>query len=177
MSEPFIGEIRMVGFTFAPRNWANCDGQEMAIVQNQALFSLIGTIYGGDGRVKFKLPDLRGRVAIHTGTGPGLSNRQMGQASGRESNISDISHMPAHAHNGKMRCNTDPAATTVPTGHTLAAGSGRTNLYIDADPNENMRDSTIEIDSTGNGQPINNMQPWLCIRFCICLSGLFPQRP
>lgn len=177
MSDPFYGEIRMVGFTFAPEGWANCDGAMMQIQQNPTLYSLLGTIYGGNGVTTFGLPDLRGRVAVHTGTGPGLTPRQMGQAGGVESNITNVSQMPAHTHTGKVRCNTDPAATTVPTGHTLAAGSGRTNLYIDADPNENMRDSTVEIDTTGNGLPINNMQPWLCVRFCIALQGIYPQRP
>ena len=101
MSEPFIGEIRIFGFNFAPRGWALCDGQLLPISQNSALFSLLGTIYGGDGRTTFALPDLRGRAALHEGTGPGLSPRQLGQRSGSETNTLTVNQLPPHTHQAR----------------------------------------------------------------------------
>ena len=98
MSEPFLAEIRIVAFNFAPRGWATCDGQLLPISQNQALFSLVGTMYGGDGRTTFGVPDLRGRVPIHRGTGPGLTPRTQGQSGGSETNVLNVNQLPAHSH-------------------------------------------------------------------------------
>src|SRR3712207_3315813 len=112
MSEPFIGEIRMVGFNFAPRGWATCDGQLLSIAQNTALFSLLGTTYGGNGQTTFALPDLRGRAALHQGQGPGLTNRVIGEASGTETVTLTTNQMPSHSHG--VNANSGEAGTKSP---------------------------------------------------------------
>ncbi|MCW5517437.1 phage tail protein [Muriicola sp. Z0-33] len=164
--EPFIGQIQAFGFNFAPRGWALCNGQLLPIAQNTALFSLLGTIYGGDGRTTFGLPDLRGRVPMSFGTGGGLTPKSIGQRGGSETNVLGIFNLPAHNHaiGAKALGDTDD-----PTGNVVA-GDG-TNAFgtssdINADPTAN----------TGGGQAVNNMQPYVVINYCIALTGLFPSR-
>ena len=167
--EDFIGEIKMVGFHFAPRGWAFCDGQLLLISQNTALFSLLGTTYGGDGETTFALPDLRGRVPIHPGQGPGLTPRVLGEQGGDEEVTLTESQLPAHTHQafGSSSLATQPS----PEGN-LPAAKGRTKLYVEPGSPVGM-DSTA-IGSTGGNSPHANMQPFLGLNYIIALQGIFP---
>ena len=181
MSEPFIGEIRVFGFNFAPRGWAMCDGQLLPINQNQALFSLLGTIYGGDGRTTFALPDLRGRAAMHMGHGPGLSSRPLGQKSGTENNTLSVNQLPSHNHvvTATARCKHTAGNTNDAVGHVWADDAGAASAtYSDLAPDNNMSSAAIETtcSSVGGGQSVNNMQPFQVVNYCIALEGLFPSR-
>lgn len=181
MSEPFIGEIRAFGFNFAPRGWAQCNGQLLPIAQNSALFSLLGTIYGGDGRSTFALPDLRGRVAMHEGHGPGLSDRRIGSKIGAESTTINVNNLPPHNHavTATAKCKSAAGNTNDAVGHVWAddAGSGSATYSSDA-PDSDMNAAAISASSqnTGAGQSFNNMQPSLTVNYCIALQGIFPSR-
>ena len=164
MSEPFLAEVRIVGFNFAPRGWAFCDGQILPINQNQSLYSLLGTTYGGDGRTSFALPDLRGRTPIHVSSG-----HPLGQHSGEETHTLSANEIPAHHHD--MRANIAGGSTDEPTS-SLILSSGVSNLYK---PSSNLV-SMGDLSNTGGGQSHNNMQPYLAVNFCIALQGLFPSR-
>jgi len=170
-SEPFLAQITMFGGNFAPRSWAMCDGQLLQISQHTAVFSLLGTTFGGDGRVTFGLPDLRGRVAIHPGTGPGLSNRRLGEKGGTERETLTINQMPSHTHG--LQASDTRGNSSDPTGRINAVKS-RTNIYSDTAPNVSM--STQAVANTGAGQAHNNMQPWLGINHIIALQGVYPSR-
>ena len=173
MSDPFLGEITMVGFNFAPRGWALCDGQLLPISQNTALFALLGTTYGGDGRTSFGLPDLRGRVPVHSGYGPGLSDRRLGEKSGAETVGLSQNQLPAHSHS--LVCKNVQGNQPIPGGHSIAGdGTGMTADYHDQPPDTAMHASSIG--NTGGNQAHANMQPYLCLNFCIALMGLFPSR-
>jgi len=179
MSEPFIAQITMFGGNFAPRGWALCDGQILPISQNQALFSLLGTVYGGDGRTTFGLPDLRGRAPMHKGNGPGLSQRNLGSKSGQESVVVTISTMPQHTHatnDPALKATANPANTSDPTGAALAIAPAYNDSELPAAP---MRDGSVEHPlpgDAGGGQAHNNMQPYQVINFIIALTGIFPSR-
>ncbi|PLY01016.1 MAG: phage tail protein [Desulfuromonas sp.] len=164
MSEPFLAEIRIVGFNFAPRGWAFCDGQILPINQNQSLYSLLGTTYGGDGRTSFALPDLRGRTPIHV-----EGSHPLGQKSGEETNTLSAAEMPNHDHD--WQASDDNANSPIPTTNTLAAAQ---NQYHDGDTLVTPVAGTVS--STGGGQAHENMQPFLALNFCIALQGLFPSR-
>lgn len=170
MSEPFVGEIKMFAGTFAPRNWALCDGQLLSIPQNDALFSLLGTIYGGDGRTTFGLPDMRGRLPIHMGTGPGLAPRQIGQRFGQENVTVTAAQVPSHTH--QMRAADDAGETTDPTGQVQARTSD--DSYSASSPNTNMASEAIS--ASGGSSSHTNVQPFLCINFIIALFGIYPSR-
>jgi microcystin-dependent protein len=187
MDELYLGEIILFAGNFAPRNTEYCNGQLMSIAQNQALFSLLGTTYGGDGRTTFALPDLRSRVPVHPGTGPGLSTRKLGQRSGTEINILTVNQMPLHNHaaagtilassleaTATDPANAYPASATYPVDRTT---TGPVKAY-GAAANENMAVNgvTVTVGNTGANQPINNMQPWLGVSYIICTQGLFPSR-
>lgn len=170
----------MVGFNFAPRGWALCDGQLLPISQNAALFSLLGTTYGGDGRTTFGLPDLRGRAAIHQGSGPGLTPRPMGQKSGAEHVALNASTMPVHGHTaqGQLKASTDAAAASEPAGKVLATAT-RGSIYADPANLTDMASSSVSVtvnDNAGGGQPHENMQPYQVVNFVIALVGLYPTR-
>ena len=171
MSDPFIGEIRMFAGNFAPRGWAFCDGQLLAVSQNDALFSLLGTIYGGDGRTTFGLPDLRGRIPVHAGTGPGLSLRRLGEKSGTETVTVTTAQFPAHTHplqgTGQFADTPNPA-THAPAKSTTA------DVYINEAPSVNLSSSAVT--STGGSQSHTNLMPFLCISFIIALVGIYPSR-
>jgi microcystin-dependent protein len=168
--EPFIGEIRLFGFNFAPVGWAFCDGTLLPISQNTALFSLLGTTYGGDGRTTFALPDLRGRVPISMGTGSGLSPYDIGQQGGAENVTLTVNAVPAHGHN--IQANDAPASESKPGGGVLA----RTNASTYAAGTDGTTLSPNAISSSGGSQPHANLQPFLAINLCIALQGIFPSR-
>lgn len=168
MSEPFLAEIRIVGFNFAPRGWAFCDGQILPINQNQSLYSLLGTTYGGDGRTTFGLPDLRGRTPIHVGSSGGAHHRQ-GQKSGEETVTLSAAQMPAHQH--AVQASTTAGNQPISAGNVLASAN---NLYGDPANLTPLHASTLG--NAGGGHGHENMQLWLALSFCIALRGLFPSR-
>lgn len=169
MSEPFLAEVRIVAFNFAPRGWAFCDGQILPISQNQSLYSLLGTTYGGDGRTSFALPDLRGRVPIHVGSSNG-SNHVLGQKGGEETHTLNAAEMPQHTH--PLQASTDENGVITINGNVLA----RAPQALYASPPTDTPLQSASIASVGGGQAHNNMQPTLVLNFCIALQGLFPSR-
>ena len=162
MAEPFLGEIRMMSFGFAPKNWAFCNGQLLPSNQNQALFSLLGTMYGGNGNVNFALPNLQGRVPIHTGNGFALA-----QHAGEASHTLSIAEMPQHPH--VFQGTTNNADNVAVTGNLMATSA---NLYTPPANFTTLDPSTVA--NAGGSQAHENMQPYLTINFCIALSGVFP---
>ncbi len=174
MSEPFLAEVRIVGFNFAPRGWAFCDGQILPISQNQSLYSLLGTTYGGDGRTSFALPDLRGRTPIHVGSSNG-SIHLLGQKGGEETHTLNAAEMPQHSHilNGTNVSATLPGPTDNLMAQTPQAVGP---IYSDAAATLNVTLASAAVTNTGGGQAHNNMQPVLVLNFCIALQGLFPSR-
>lgn len=174
MSEPFVGEIRMFAGNFAPRGWAFCDGQLLAVSQNDALFSLFGTIYGGDGRTSFGLPDLRGRVPMHQGTGPGLSPRRLGSRGGLENVTITVNQLPSHNHN--ISASTAEANATSPAG-TILAQSVEPLRYVKADSDAAAATLNAQsIRGSGGSRSHTNLQPGLCINFIVALIGIYPSR-
>ncbi len=177
MTDPFLAEIRMFGGTFAPRGWALCNGQLMAISQNTALFSLLGTTYGGDGRVTFALPNLQGSTPMQQGQGPGLSQRYLGELGGVPYVTLINSEMAMHTHTALAvdagGDNTTPANNTWAQARTSRSGDP---LYsVGAQPNLMMAPQAVL--PTGGSQPHNNMPPYLVVTYIIALQGIFPQRP
>jgi microcystin-dependent protein len=168
MSEPFLGEIRMVGFNFAPRGWATCDGQLLSIAQNTALFSLLGTQYGGDGQTTFALPDLRGRAAIHMGQGPGLSAVNIGERAGAETVTLTANQMPSHSH--AATSNQGAATASRPGGAVPAAGGA----YAASSDGSTM--NAAHIANAGGSQPVGIKPPYLGLNFVIALEGIYPSR-
>ena len=176
-ADPFLAEIIMFGGNFAPRGWALCDGQLLPINTNQALFSLLGTTYGGDGRTTFALPDLRGRVAIHPGSGPGLSTYRLGQKGGIENVTLDTSQLPSHNHAAiaNVRGINRAGNSASPGGNTLAS-KARTNIYQTAAPDVDMQAGTVTVTvaNAGGGQAHENRMPFLAINHILALQGIFP---
>lgn len=177
--DPFIGEIRMVGFNFAPIGWALCDGQLLSIAQNAALFSLLGTTFGGNGTSTFGLPDLRSRVAIHQGQGNGLSPYTMGQIGGVESVSLNTSQMPAHNHT--VAVNNTNGTVNDPTGAILAIGNNGDARSLQQFPDftKNTATGTLApnaVSIVGGGTAHPNIQPYQCVNFIIALQGIFPSR-
>ena len=170
MSEPFVGEIRMFAGNFAPRGWAFCDGQLLAVNQNDALFSLLGTIYGGDGRTTFGLPDMRGRIPVHAGNGPGLSDRRLGSKSGSETETLTLNQLPSHGHTFNGVSGSSDSAQ-VASNRTYAASSE--SLYV---PNSAPSQMANVITQAGGNQSHTNMMPSLCVSFIIALFGIYPSR-
>jgi len=171
MSEPFVGEIRMFAGNFAPQGWAFCDGQLLAVSQNDALFSLLGTIYGGDGRTTFGLPDLRGRLPVHMGTGAGLSPRPIGQKSGSEQVTLNMNELPSHTHTyqASQDISTDPSGPS-----EVLCESPSITMYRAAAPNVPMNANAIT--AVGGSQHHMNLMPFLCVTFIIALFGIYPSR-
>lgn len=170
MAEPFVGEIRMFAGNFAPRGWALCGGQLLAVSQNDALFSLLGTIYGGDGRTTFGLPDLRGRIPVHQGTGPGLSPRRLGERGGTENVTLTVQQIPSHSHaqhaTGDLAGRADPSAALRARHDTPAFAAPDPPVAMEADT----------IGSAGGNQHHTNVAPFLCVHFIIALFGIYPSR-
>ena len=166
MAEPFLSEIRIMSFSFAPKGWAMCNGQLLPINQNQALFSLLGTTYGGDGRVNFALPDLQGRTPIHTGSGFTL-----GERGGEQAHTLSISELPTHTHSAKA--SSSDGNNVVPTGNVLASSL---NQSYRAPDNALTSLAPGTIANVGGSQAHLNMQPFLALSFCIALQGIFPSQ-
>jgi microcystin-dependent protein len=173
VSEPFLGEIRVVPYNFAQRGWALCQGQLLAISQNTALFALIGTTYGGNGITTFGLPDLRGRVALHVGQGPGLSPYDLGQEGGTETVTLTTSQLTPHTH--PANCVTSDGTQYEPNNGVWAVDLGGNPQYGATKAAGTMAPNIIA--ASGNGQPHNNIQPYLTLNYAIALQGIFPARP
>jgi microcystin-dependent protein len=188
MADPYLSEIALFSFDFPPRGWARCEGQLLPINQNQALFSLLGTTYGGDGRVTFALPDLRGRVPLGFGLGPGLGDYVLGQVGGSEAVTLGLTQMAQHTHaidasapTATMKCRNGAGNQRTPAGNVPAVeASGVTATYSNALEDASMSTSaivmggTITAASSGGNQPHSNVQPFLTLAFCIALVGTFP---
>lgn len=171
MTEPFLGEIRVMGFNFPPRGWALCDGQILPIAQYQALYSLLGTTYGGDGRTTFALPDLRGRAPLFSGQSTGGAYHGLGQRGGEEVHTLNGQEMPQHSHG--LFASPTQADTLLPAGNLLGASAGAA-VYDSASNIQPMNAAAVS--ATGGSQAHENMQPYLVLNFCIALTGIFPSR-
>ncbi|MCP3136615.1 phage tail protein [Pyxidicoccus xibeiensis] len=173
MSEPFIGQIMMFAGNFPPRGWQFCQGQILSIAQNTALFSILGTTYGGNGQTTFALPDLRGRYPMQPGQGPGLSPRTLGEQGGSETVTLISTQMPAHNHT--LNVSSQNGDTETPVGTVLAADSSATITNYRAAPIDGtMNPASIGV--AGGSQPHNNMSPYTCINFIIAMEGIYPSR-
>ncbi len=176
---PFIGEIVMFGGNFAPRSWAFCDGQLLAIASNTALFSILGTTYGGDGRTTFALPDLRGRAPIHPGHGPGLSTYRLGQTGGVEDHTLTIAQMPTHNHLAASNTDVnvgDSGGETDPDGQFLGEGNAYTSAPTGNKLNGGAVTTANTMSNTGSGQSFDIMKPFGTANYIICLFGVYPSR-
>ena len=190
MSEPFIGEIRMFGFNFPPRNWVTCSGQLLPISQNPTLYALINGYYGGDGRTTMGVPDLRGRAPISSGQAPGLSYYTLGERGGSELTYLNDTQIPSHSHTATPNLESlTPAANStgnegspggnVPAEYTMQGARSPANFYSNA-ADTNLKagtvTGTIAIGDNGGGQPHNNRPPYIALNFCMAIAGLFPPR-
>ncbi|WP_281297804.1 phage tail protein [Flavobacterium limnophilum] len=165
MAEPFLSETRIMSFSFAPKGWALCNGQLLPINQNQALFSLLGTTFGGDGRVNFALPDLRGRTPIHVGNG-----HTLGERGGEQAHTLTIAEMPTHTH--ILKGTSQAVTTNIPTSMTALGNTAPNQAY--GNPNNLVVLNPTSVSNTGGSQAHLNMQPFLTLNFCIALQGVFP---
>lgn len=170
--EGLIGEVKMFGGNFAPRGWAFCEGQLLAISSNSALFSILGTTYGGDGRTTFALPDLRGRAVLQQGTGPGLPTYRLGQRGGEEHITLTESQLPPHSHTGKINASNSVGAENSPAGNHIANHVGA----FSEDVTSGSKLEGVEMNNTGGGQSHTNVQPYLAVSYIIALIGIYPSR-
>lgn len=173
MADPFVAEIRIFPFNFAPRGWAFCDGQLLPLSQNTALFSLLGTTYGGDGKSNFALPDMQGNAPMHPGQGPGLSLHDLGETGGSQTVTLLDSEMPAHSH--AFQASGQPGEDPTPGPSEALARSVGANLYQTSAANP-VQLAPTALSTAGGSQPHNNMQPYLTLNFNIALQGVFPPR-
>jgi microcystin-dependent protein len=199
-AEPFLGQVMWVGFNFCPTGWAAANGQLLSISQNSALFSLLGTYYGGDGRTTFALPDLRGRTMVHVGQGAGLSNIDQGQSAGAEQQTLSFAQMPAHSHTATttvsgmqltstLRGSSASNNTNAPAGAALGVAKKQTAQYVTGPPDTDMAAGSVEstvtggtatttVDATNSGtSPVPVRDPYVALNACIALQGIFPSRP
>jgi microcystin-dependent protein len=171
--DPFVAEIRIFPFNFAPRGWALCNGQLLPLSQNTALFSLLGTTYGGDGKSNFALPDLQGSAPMHPGQGPGLSLHDLGESGGSDTVTLLPTELPAHNHN--LMANAGAANRTAPANNSIGRVAGAQPYAPAAAPTAQLAGQALP--PAGGGQPHNNLQPYLTVNFNIALQGVFPPRP
>lgn len=169
MADPFVAEIRMFPFNFAPRGWAWCDGQLLPLSQNTALFSLLGTTYGGNGKSNFALPDLQGSAPMFWGQGPGLSLHDIGETGGSTTVSLLESEIPSHAH--ALTATEEDVDVSSAVGNLFGTGN---DMYISGSPNQSL--AAVALAPAGGDQPHNNMQPYLTVYFCIAMQGVFPPR-
>lgn len=175
--EPFIGQIMAVGFNFPPRGWAFCDGQLLPISDNTALFSLLGTTFGGDGRSSFGLPELRGRTIVHPGSGPGLDRVVWGQRGGYNTQTLSVSQMPSHSHTAQIALGNGIGNNKTGNNDYMAKNDGGVNIYTDVPPgNQKLHVDSVTVNNQGGGQPFSIMSPYIGIYTCIALQGIFPSR-
>lgn len=198
--EPFLGQIQLFGFNFAPRGWALCAGQVLSISQNTALFSLLGTFYGGNGQTTFQLPDLRGRLAIGQGQGPGLANYNIGEIGGVENTTLTIQNLPQHTHQATANSTSTSTSTstlngvnanaTVPSPRNHLIATAPSNMFAPAsagsliamDPTSvattttTTTNTTVTVQPAGSGLPFSQLSPYLCLNYCIATVGVFPSR-
>ncbi len=172
MVDPFVGQIVLYGFNFNPRGWSFCRGQVISIATNTALFSLLGTTYGGNGQTTFGLPDLQGRAPLGFGPGPGLTTYSWGESSGSETVALAQSQMPIHTH--ALKASSVAGNQASPTGNVLARTGTMDPEYFNGAPTITMHAESIGV--TGNSQPVSVMQPYLAMNYCIALEGIFPSR-
>lgn len=174
--QPYLGEIRLLPFNFAPAGWQDCDGSLLSIAENEALYVLLGTTYGGDGANTFAVPDLRGRLPVHGGTGPGLSTYALGQMAGKEAVTLSTANLPAHTHT--VQATSGLAGTGTPSGTAeLGAISGDTMYTSDITGLTAHPAAATMLSAAGGNQAHDNTMPTLAVRFCIALAGVFPSRP
>jgi microcystin-dependent protein len=175
MADPFVAEIRIFPFNFAPKGWAFCDGQLLPISQNTALFSLLGTTYGGDGKSTFALPDLQGSLPMQPGQGQGLSLRDLGEQAGTEFVVLLQSEMPLHTH--VVTTMSDPGTLQIPAPDRVLSRSSNATAY-QTNASANLQPmSPMALALAGGDQPHNNLQPYVTLNFCIAMQGVFPPRP
>lgn len=175
--DPYIGQMMAFGGNFCPRGWSTAEGQILSISQNTALFSLLGTYYGGDGITTFGLPDLRGRAPIGQGNAPGLSSYQLGQMGGSTEFTLTTLQMPTHTHTGTIAASGDPGDTNNPIRNSFAASTNGANVYLDGNPAiNNMHPDTLRINPAGGGLPVNKVSPYTVVQWCVALVGLYPSR-
>lgn len=176
-SDPLLGQLMAFGGNFCPRGWAEASGSLLAINSNQALFSLLGTMYGGDGRTTFALPDLRGRAPVSQGQGPGLPNYRQGSKGGSTSFTLTVNQMPSHSHTGTVAASPSDGNTATPVRNSFAKVTGGANGYITGDPAvNNMHPNVLRLNNTGGSQPVNHVSPYQTLRWCIATQGVFPSR-
>jgi microcystin-dependent protein len=171
MADPFVAEIRIFPFNFAPKGWAFCDGQILPISQNTALFSLLGTTYGGDGKSNFALPNMQGNAPMHPGQGPGLSLHDLGETGGSETVALLESEIPSHSH--AVNASAADGTSGIPSGQLVANGVG-VNMYTTSFTATMLNPDAVG--PAGGDQPHNNLQPYLTLNFCIALQGVYPPR-
>jgi microcystin-dependent protein len=174
MADPFVAEIRIFGFNFAPRGWATCDGQLLPLSQNTALFSLLGTTYGGNGKSNFALPNMAGNTPMHWGQAQGGSLYDLGQTGGSENVTLLISEIPAHNHN--FQVGSEIATDNTPSPTRVVCTSNNGSIYAPINTPQAVLMNPQALTVTGSGFPHNNMQPYLTLTFCIALQGVFPPR-
>ena len=175
--DPFIGEVSIYPYNFCPRGWAPADGQLLPIADNTALFSLYGTMYGGDGRTTFGLPDLRGRVAVGTGAGPGLTERRHGETFGAESTTLGVANLPAHSHAAMVMASPGAPDTMAAAGAAPADFTADgIEAYSSAEPSAPMAAGSVVVGETGGGQPVATTPPSLALQYCVALQGIYPSR-
>lgn len=173
-----MGKISFFGFNYVPVNYMACEGQLIAISENQALYSLLGSRFGGDGRVSFGMPDLRGRVVIGAGEGPQLSNFNMGSRGGSQSTTLTINNLPAHTHSLEVKVSDVEATSTQAVGRENSLAIGGDNMYANSTPSValDIGENSTEVGKTGSGQPFNNIPPYLVLNACVLVQGLWPSR-
>jgi microcystin-dependent protein len=171
--DPYLGDIKLTAVSFTQQGWAECNGQLLPIAQNTALFSLLGTTYGGDGETTFGLPDLRGRVPVGQGTGPGLTPKSMGQTGGLETTALTIVNMPSHRHT--INAVTEDGNQSTPGGHLPAGTKLLDKEYSDASPSNATMNASM-VNYSGGSQPANNIQPYVTVRYVIATQGIYPSQ-